>query len=120
MKAVVGARIVVLGVGAVMAVTNPGEAAYDAYAGEKLSVYLKEEACSQAGRLQSPCESLVESSQPELQRLIANNTDRQNFLLFSLYHTEFAVPIPGIPSVEAHTIGGFRQFHIYEVKTEKR
>ncbi|OAB61639.1 hypothetical protein AY599_19660 [Leptolyngbya valderiana BDU 20041] len=103
-----------------MAVTNPGETAYQEYAGDRLSTYLKEEACSQAGPLQNTCESVVESSQPELQRLVANNTNRQNFVLFSLYHTEFSVPIPGVPAVEAHTLGGFRQFHIYELKTEKQ
>ncbi|MBP0001392.1 MAG: DUF4359 domain-containing protein [Cyanobacteria bacterium SID2] len=118
MKAAVGAGIAILGLGAVMALTNPGESAYENYAEDRLSTYLKEDVCSEAGLLQDPCESLVESSQAELQNLIASNTERQNFLLFSIYRTELSVPIPGVPAIKAQTLGVLTRFHTYELQEE--
>lgn len=110
--------VIVAGLGAVLAATNPDRETYQRYAGDRLTEYLQTEACRQAGNFESLCEDFVEDSQPQLERIIARSTDRQNFLLFSIYRTDLSVPLPGIPEVKSQSLGILNQLHTYELTTQ--
>lgn len=110
-----------------MAITNPNQTAYERYATAKLSEYLNNEVCSEmptgipeevpAGLtdfLKKQCQDLVKTNQVPLQEVIHRSTQRQNFLIFSLYHTRLSVPgMAGLPTWEVDTLGIFNQFLIY-------
>ncbi len=107
-------------IGGLMVITNPGQNDYENYATEALTIYLKQEVCPQApqelgGFLRSYCKTLVDTGRPQIQRVIANKTIRQNYLLFSVYETELSLPSP-VPSYEFGTIGAFQQFYTYEAQ----
>ncbi|MDX2214691.1 MAG: DUF4359 domain-containing protein [Oculatellaceae cyanobacterium bins.114] len=115
----VGAALV--GVGVAMALTNPGQAAYDEYATEQLTQYLKDNACTQApslfgNRLQEQCGELLDDNQSKVRQFISRNTERQNFLILSVYKTDLAIAELGplLPSYHFETIGVFQQFYIYK------
>jgi hypothetical protein len=112
--------ITLISFGGVMAVTNPGQVAYEEYATGRLTTYLKEDVCMQIGGLgdlqsvvQSQCKNLVDTGRPQLQQVITQTTKRQNFLLFSIYQTELALPSP-VPSYQFETIGVFQNFYTYQ------
>lgn len=115
----------VLGLGVAMAVTNPGPNRYNEFAAQRLAEYLKTNACPQApavlgGILAAQCVTLVDNNRPQLQQFIAANTQRQNFLLFSLYKTNLS--LDGlesiIPSYYFESVGLFQNFVTY--KAERR
>ncbi|HEY9639468.1 MAG TPA: DUF4359 domain-containing protein [Coleofasciculaceae cyanobacterium] len=118
--------LILLGVGAATALTNPDQASYAEFATQKLSQYLQEDTCAKAGiALQAPCSSLVKDNQSQIQKLIVANTQRQNFVFLSIYKTDIT---PGnllpaflsnaLPSYHFETAGVLNSFHIYKV--EKR
>jgi hypothetical protein len=111
---------VLVGLGAAMAVTNPGPEVYHDYASQQLMEYLQENACD---RLPIPiaksrCVSAIGSVQSDIQNLIRRNTTRQNFLLWSVYKTELSLPLPLIPAYHFETIGAFQSFYTYEYKKQ--
>lgn len=125
--AIAGAGLAAVGISAIA--TNPGPEAYEAYAAARLATVLTSECEDLArkedvpgwakvlqGALQGRCSTLVERTQPALQRAIADNTERRNYLFLSVYRTELAVPelIPGQSGyrLEAETIGLYRNFII--------
>lgn len=115
-----GAALITLG--AVMTVTNPGQDAYEAYAADQLSVYLKNNVCTQApksfeGFLKRQCSTLVESGRPQIQQLIAQSTERQNFFLFSIYRTDLSIS-PVFPAYHFETLGAFQNFFIYQAEKQ--
>ena len=105
-------------VGVVMAVTNPNQATYEAYAAQKLTEYLKSEVCTEAPKafggnfLRYNCAELVDSSQPGIQRIIAASTQRQNFILFSIYTTDLSIN-PVIPAYHFETVAVLQKFYTY-------
>ncbi len=108
------------GLGAVMAIANPSQSAYEEYATRRLTVYIKEEVCNKAPKvfgdfLQRNCNTLVDSSHSGVQRVIATNTQRQNFIFFSIYRTDFSVS-PVIPSYHFETVGALQNFYTYTVE----
>lgn len=113
----IGIGVVVLGAGIALGVTNPGREEYRVYAADILATHLKEDVCTDLGRGQDLCQSFVEESRPQLQQIIDRNTSRDNFFLFSIYRTELSlpIPIPGIPTIHAETVGGLTRFHTYEL-----
>lgn len=120
----IGAYLVgmmLVGVGVAMAVTNPSQAAYEDYATEQLTQYLKDNACTQAPNvlgnvLQEQCGALLDNNQTEVRRFIASNTERQNFIILSVYKTDLAIAPLGslVPSYEFETLGVFQRFYIYK------
>ncbi|USR91612.1 DUF4359 domain-containing protein [Phormidium yuhuli AB48] len=114
----IGIGIVVLGAGMALGVTNPSREQYRVYAGEILATHLKEEVCTGLRGGQDLCQSFVEESRPQIEQIIDRNTNRDNFFLFSIYRTELSlpIPIPGIPTIQAETIGGLTQFYTYELE----
>jgi hypothetical protein len=109
-----------LGFSGLMALTNPAQRDYEAYATEELTSYLKENVCTQVaqelqGLLESYCKSLIDTGQPHLHQLIVQQTTRRNFLLFSIYQTQLSLPSP-IPGYEFQTLGIFQQFYTYDAE----
>ena len=114
-KVIAGVGVIALGTA--MVLTNPGQHRYESYATDTLTVYLKQEACSQISGslgsfLASHCKTLVDTGKPHIQKVISNKTIRQNYLLFSIYETELLLPSP-VPNYEFETIGAFQQFYTY-------
>jgi hypothetical protein len=112
--------VVLMGLGGLMVVSNPGSLAYEQYATERLTFYLKDEGCSQltenlGGLGQGYCQSLVDTGRPQIQQIVAQQTKRQNYLLFSIYQTELLLPSPA-PSYRFETIGIFQSFHVYQAE----
>lgn len=116
----IAAVLAAIGIG--MAATNPAPEAYDDYATEQLTIYLKDNACTQAPAvlgnfLQTQCAQLLNDNQEQIRRLIADNTDRQNWLLLSVYKTDLTVS-DLLPSYHFETIGVFGNLYTY--KAEQR
>ncbi len=106
--------------GILMVITNPCKQDYEVYATEALSFYLKDRVCPQApavlgGVVQSYCKTLVDTGRPQIKKIIANTTTRQNFLIFSIYETELSLPSP-VPSYQFQTIGVMQNFYTYEAE----
>jgi hypothetical protein len=119
----IGASIVglaLVGVGVALALTNPGQAAYDDYATAELTAYLEENACSKApsflgNLLQVQCAELLEDNQDEIKQLISESTQRQNFLILSIYKTNLSVSSL-LPAYEFETVGVFQDFYTYKAR----
>ncbi|ELR97758.1 DUF4359 domain-containing protein [Gloeocapsa sp. PCC 73106] len=109
---------VTLGVmGGLLILSNPGQHAYEDYATTTLVTYVKEDVCSKATPegiefITSHCKSLVDVSRPQIEEVISNKTQRQNFWLFSIYETDLSFFEP-LPSYRFHTLGLFQQFYVY-------
>jgi hypothetical protein len=114
------ATIAIIGVGSVMAVTNPRREAYQTYAAQRMSGYLKKEVCADAPDalgdfLERQCNNLVDQGQGSMKQLIAQSTERNNYFLFSIYETNLSI-MSGLPSYHFKTLGIFQNFWIYEMK----
>ena len=112
--------IMMLGLGAIAFVTNPGEAKYRKYAQAALKNQLKEQVCSQATEklgawLEGQCNILVDTASPHLAQVIGQQTQRQNFLLLSIYQADLPLPSP-LPTYHVETLGIFGNFYTYEAK----
>jgi Domain of unknown function (DUF4359) len=106
------------GLGVTMVLTNPQSSNYEAYAGDRLNGYLKDNICQQdragLGELfQSQCKLMLETATPQVGKLVATQTKRQNFFFFSLYQSNLSLPSP-LPSYQVNTIGAFNQFFVYQ------
>lgn len=117
---IVGATLVGLGVS--MALTNPSQDTYEEYAVHQLTTYLKDEVCTQTPStfgdlLQRQCKTLVDSGRPQLEQIIAKTTQRQNFVLFSVYRTQLDVG-PLLPAYHFETVGAFQNFYIYQAEEQ--
>lgn len=114
-----------------MAVTNPSQERYHQYAAQRLSQHLQQKECVKLDdSLRNLCKLLErEQGQTLLKRLIADNTERQNFLLWSIYRTNLSTSnilpsflngLLSIPSVsyQAETVGVFGQFQTYRIESD--
>jgi hypothetical protein len=112
------AAMVCLGLGVAMAVTNPNQESYNQYA-----VKIEDS-------LRDLCQLLErEQGQSLLRQLVSQNTERQNYFLFSIYKTNLStrdvVPsflsgLLALPSLsyEFETVGLFSNFQIYRAERE--
>jgi hypothetical protein len=115
-----------VGLGVAMAVTNPSQAGYEAYATQKLTQYLRDNTCAEAGKvLEDSCNKLIRENQSEIKDIIASNTQRENFWVVSVYKTDLSVGqlLPSflsglVPSYHFETVGLFSNFHIVEAKKQ--
>jgi hypothetical protein len=97
----------------VMGFTNPPRDEYLKYASGVMSTEVKKSLCKEsrvpeflgdfAQSLVGVCNSVLTSERNTIERLIDNTTERQNFIIFSIYTTE-------IVGKKYHTIGGFGNF----------
>ncbi|MBD2215034.1 DUF4359 domain-containing protein [Nostoc linckia FACHB-104] len=114
------AGLAVLGIA--MASTNPNQTQYEDYASERLSQYLKTDVCKKTqGILQNlinfNCEKTVDSFNPQMRGIIAGTTERQDFLLFSIYRTNLKLNSV-IPSYSFQTVGAFNSFYTYSAQQQ--
>ncbi|MCS6815250.1 MAG: DUF4359 domain-containing protein [Cyanobacteria bacterium] len=131
-RVVIGLAIglILAGVGAIMALTNPDQSSYERYATQRLTAYLQDNVCTPqlkllGASLQQDCRRLLMENQADIQQLIARGTQRQNFILFSHYTTNLSVntifplvPADLVPSYRVETIGVLQNFYIF--KTEQQ
>jgi hypothetical protein len=125
-RALVG--LAIAAVTGLAAVTNPGPEAHGQFAYGLASRYLQEDLCNQdlpivGRRFAEQCKTLVATPevQGQLKDLLVKSSDRQNFGLFSLYHTQLALEnlVPGIPKAllpdyQVQVIGVLGQFVVYQ------
>lgn len=120
---VIGAVLLAGGVGGLV-VTNPPPTAYENYAIERASKYLNEGVCTDlpsnlSNLFQGQCSELVEASQPQLQTLIQNNTERLNLGVLSIYRTTLGIPgMQMMPTYELETVGIGGRFFTYSVNRQ--
>ncbi len=94
--------------------TNPSSQKYEEFATEQLVIYAKENVCSsESANLEQiiknqVCNLLLDTGRAKIPNLVAQNTQRQNFLLFSVYETNLYL-------YEFQTIGVFNEFHVIDV-----
>ncbi|WP_251960226.1 DUF4359 domain-containing protein [Nostoc commune] len=114
------AGLAVLGVA--MAKTNPSQVEYEEYAVQRLTEYLKTDVCKKTTNLienliRFNCDKLVDSANPQIQEIIARTTERQNYIIFSIYRTDLKIN-SWIPSYKFETVGAFDQFYTYTAEKE--
>lgn len=112
-----------LGIGVATFVTNPAQASYETYATRRLTAHLSENVCTKAGILADVCRSALSDNQSQIKQFISNNTDRQNFLFWSVYKTDLAAGdlLPSalrdaVPAYHFETVGIFSSFYTYEAE----
>lgn len=121
-----------IGGGVALGLTNPTPTAYDDYATARLSTHLKENVCPQApgivgGLLGNACGSLVNDNQERIRMIVAQNTERQNFVVFSIYRTDLSANqllsanwLEGpLPAYQFETVGVFQRFFTYRAEQQR-
>ena len=108
--------------GVAMAKTNPGETEYQAYATQRLTEYAKANVCKKTPSfieklINSNCENVLESANPQMRDLIASSTQRHDFIIFSLYRTEFKLN-SWLPSYKFETVGALDNFYTYKAEQQ--
>jgi len=109
-------------VGVAMAKTNPTSNEYEEYAVNRLTEYLKSDVCKKTSKLienllNSSCDKLVDSTNPQMRELLAKTTERQNFLLFSVYRTDLTLGA-WLPGYKFETVGAFHNFYTYSAEQQ--
>ena len=113
--------IILIGIGVAMTLTNPGRKTYENYASKQLNTYIKENVCQEISTkglgelLQRNCQVAIDTIRPQIKRLVAQNTQRQNFILFSIYRTQLSLPSP-LPSYHFETLGIWGELHVYQAE----
>ncbi|MCL1468340.1 DUF4359 domain-containing protein [Argonema galeatum] len=110
------------GLGLSMALGNPSQSDYEEYALAQLTVYLKNNVCTEAPKgfhnfLARQCTILVDTGRPKLKRIVAENTYQLNFIFFSIYRTELSIS-PFLPGYRFGTVGAFQNFYIYQAEKQ--
>jgi Domain of unknown function (DUF4359) len=108
---------IVLGVGGLGLLTNPGRDAYETYAVNRVGSLAKDQ-CDRAATglgalLQEPCRAAIEASKPQVRSLLSATTSRQNLLMFSIYRSDISVPAVNFDG-RVESIGIFNNFFTYK------
>ncbi len=103
--------------GVAMAKTNPTKADYEDYAVQRLTEYLDQNVCTKTTSLlenliKFDCQKFLNSANPQIREIIAGSTHRENFIVFSIYRTEFKLN-SWLPSYKLETVGAFDSFYTY-------
>ncbi|MBE9043330.1 DUF4359 domain-containing protein [Pleurocapsales cyanobacterium LEGE 10410] len=112
--------IITVGIAAIAFLTNPGEQKYQRYADSAIKTHFRERICTQVSQdlgvwLESQCHILINTTSPYLAEVVNQQTTRQNFLLFSIYQADLALPSP-LPKYHLETIGILGNFYTYQAK----
>ncbi len=112
---------VLAGLVTAMAITNPDSSTYEEYAAEQLTTYLKEDVCSQVPKafetLVQDCASLIDSNRPQIKQIIVRSTQRQNFILFSIYRTNLSISSV-VPLYRFQTVAVMQNFYTYSAEQQ--
>ena len=114
------AGAIILGLGAIAFLTNPGQQRYRQYADAILKTELQDRVCQEVSEdlaqwLESQCYVLVSTASPYLAEIVTQQTTRHNFLLFSIYQADLPLPSP-LPTYHLETIGILGNFYTYQAK----
>ncbi len=114
------ATLIALGVA--MTGTNPSRAEYEEYATQRLSQYLKEQGCSKTPNLLDSlinfnCAKLIDSVNPQIKQIVKASTQKHDYLLFSVYHTDLQINSL-IPSYKFETVAALDNFFTYKAQKE--
>lgn len=117
-----GAAAGLAALGVTMAKTNPNQLEYEEYAVQRLTKYLKTDVCKKTTNIienliHFNCEKLVDSANPQMQEIIARTTERQNYIIFSIYRTDLKIN-SWVPSYRFETVGAFEQFYTYTAEEQ--
>lgn len=117
----VGAAGLVL-LGVTMTKTNPSQAEYEEYAVQQLTKYLKSDVCKKTPKMlenliKLDCDKLVDSASPQVRELVAATTERQDFLIFSIYRTDLKLN-SWLPSYTFESVGAFESFYTYSAEQQ--
>ena len=117
-----GAAAGLAALGVAMAKTNPSQVEYEEYAVQRLTKYLKTDVCKKTTNfienlIRFNCDNLVDSANPQIQEILARTTERQNYIIFSIYRTDLKIN-SWIPSYKFETVGAFDQFYTYTAEKE--
>jgi Domain of unknown function (DUF4359) len=90
---------ILCGLSVALAANNPRQEYYTDFATQTVSKFLIRDLCQandQAPKLfdtmiKDGCQAFMQQGETEIRAFIAHNTERQNFILFSLYTTEFPI-----------------------------
>ncbi|MBU7586088.1 MAG: DUF4359 domain-containing protein [Nostoc sp. TH1S01] len=109
-------------VGVAMSKTNPTSKEYEDYAVNQLTQYLKNDVCKKTSKLienllNSRCDKLVDSTNPQMRELLEKTTERQDFLLFSVYRTDLTLGA-WLPGYKFETVGAFHNFYTYSAEQQ--
>jgi hypothetical protein len=110
--------ILLSGLAGLLVLTNPSQAEYEQYGAERLTEYLREKVCNKLPTglgelLQSQgCKTLVDIGSPQLPKIIAQQTRRHNYLLFSIYETNLYL-------YQFQTFGILHNFYTYQIDKER-
>jgi|UPI00035D7949 hypothetical protein len=118
--------------GWVMVKTNPTQAEYEEYATQRLTKYLKTNVCKKTptfleNLIRFNCKQIIDSARPQIREIIAASTKRQDFVIFSIYHTDLQLKslmpvakldsvLPSVPGYKFETLGAFDQFYTYKAE----
>ncbi len=108
----------VIGLGVVMAMTNPSQNVYDEYAVNKLTQAAKN-VCDKLPISARNCSSIIDSKRSQIQQIISEKTQRYNLIIASIYITNISIPfLPFSPSCQVETIGIMQ--NLYTIKAENK
>ncbi|MBE9049797.1 DUF4359 domain-containing protein [Nostocales cyanobacterium LEGE 11386] len=108
--------------GVTMAKTNPSQAEYEEYAAQRLTEYLKKDVCKKTtsfweNLIHSKCEQLVDTANPHMREILALTTQKQDFMIFSIYSTDLKLS-SWIPAYRFETVGAFNNFYTYTAEQQ--
>jgi Domain of unknown function (DUF4359) len=104
---------VACGLSIALAANNPRQEYYTEFATQTVSKFLIRDLCRANDKtpklfntmIKDGCQAFMQQGKTEIRAFIAHNTERQNFILFSLYTTEF-------PIRPLRVLGIFNQFFL--------
>jgi Domain of unknown function (DUF4359) len=108
--------------GLAMAKTNPDQDEYEQYAVQQLSDYLKSNVCQKTPNfleniVKFNCPQLIETANPQIRDIVSASTERQDFIIFSVYRTDLTLN-NWVPSYKFETVGAFDNFYTYSAKKQ--
>ncbi|WP_017316940.1 DUF4359 domain-containing protein [Mastigocladopsis repens] len=108
--------------GMAMANTNPSQAKYEDYAVQRLTEYLKSNVCEKTSNplenlIKWNCSKFVEAANPQMREIISIRTQKQDFIIFSVYRTDLKLSHL-IPSYKFETVGALENFYTYSAEKQ--
>ena len=104
---------VFVGLGMLLALTNPRRSTYDQYAAQQATNFLISDICGSSNNLSvslnpfigESCQSYAAQGQKDIRDFLQHNTQHHNFGLFSLFTTE-------LPIQTVRVVGVFNRFYV--------
>ena len=114
----------VLGFAGLMVATNPDDGAFSEFA----LAQVKTQGCKEVPKIiREQCPQFVQDNQAQVEKLIVQSTERQNYGLFSVYRTNLSTRsiVPNLPifldlpAFQLETVGMLGKFYIYQAEKQQ-